>query len=195
MYVFFISDPPETPSVQEISKPSETPSVLQLSKPPETPSIAEGNVLESGMMPTPSASAATARTSRHYRNGKYYKFSFYTYLVIIFQTIVVKRHGEFIASPAPGRMRICQDRQKILDELQAAVTVARETLVSQRTAHEDFIRASDAAAEAQSRMRIAARLAAEAEEKSVAAANQVRRLHLALGTLNIGMLRQYLCVH
>ena len=71
-------------------------------------------------------------------------------------------------------------------ELEEAVSVAKDCNVAHQIAHASLQKASEEAAIAQTKAREVARVAAEAESRAIEAANVVRQKHLIVGALRIG---------
>lgn len=69
------------------------------------------------------------------------------------------------------------------------IAIAVELNADHLAAHKRLKEANEEAARAQAKCRERARETAEAEGRAIAAANEVRRLHLDLGAVAIGMSR------
>ena len=120
--------------------------------------------------------------------GKHYKIILLTDYVEIFWIIVAKCADDLDVPPAL-RQRVTEKRQEILAELKRKISLAADLNQRHLEAHKRLEEMHQHASKAHEMARAAAKEAADLEMDAIKAANEVRGLHLALGSVTIGMFR------
>ena len=91
--------------------------------------------------------------------------------------------------PAARRQRLTIKRREVLAELERKIALASDLNQKHLSAHKKLEELHQQVSQAQTAARQAAKEAAEIEMEAIKAANEVRSMHLALGTVTIGTFR------